>query len=326
VTRAALIVTVALAAYAFLSTILAWLLAVLWRTGVFAARRAGPADQANLLVAMRIAPAAIAAILTIGVVLPVYLAFEPIRDYEPVGPVPLLLAALGVTVLAAATVVAVRTALVTYRVKRQWLRDATALDIHPPAGVSAYVIDVPSPIVALVGVFSPRLVAARAVIEACSTEELAAIVAHERGHLVARDNFKRWVLASAPDVLRWTATHDDIIAAWRDAAEDAADDAATRGEAVARVDLAALLLKVARLAPRFSTPAAVSPFADEEGLDRRVRRLLTASHAPLTASRRVMVPAVLAAAIALTVTVAFTNPAALKRVYEIVELAVVLGR
>ena len=143
--------------------------------------------------------------------------------------------------------------------------------------------------VALVGVFSPRLVAARTVIDACSAEELAAIVAHERGHLHARDNFKRWLLTCAPDVMRWTRAHASIVAAWRDAAEYAADDAATCGEEEARVDLAALLLKIARLAPpRFATPAAVSPFADKEGLDRRVRRLLTptpgATHGLLAAA------------------------------------------
>jgi beta-lactamase regulating signal transducer with metallopeptidase domain len=324
-TRTALIVTVALAAYAVLSTVLALILGALWRAGMAAPRHADPARRATLLVALRSAPSALGATLAFGVVLPVFLTFEPVHDYEPVGPILLLLAALGVAVIAAAVIVAVRAVLVTHRIKQQWLRAATALDIDPPAGVPAYVIDVPSPIVALVGVFSPRLVAARAVIDACSTEELAAIVAHERGHLHARDNLKRWLLTCAPDVLRWTAAHDAIIAAWRDAAEDAADDAATRGEDGARVDLAALLVKVARLSPSFSTPAAVSPFADQEGLDRRVRRLLTPSHAPLGASWRLAVPAVLATT-ALAVTIAVTSPEALKQIYEIVELAVAFGR
>jgi beta-lactamase regulating signal transducer with metallopeptidase domain len=192
--------------------------------------------------------------------------------------------------------------------------------------VPAYVVDAPSPMVALVGVFSPQLIAARTVIDACSAEELAAIVAHERGHLHAHDNLKRWLLACAPDVLRWTTAHQSIVAAWRDAAEYAADDAATRGKEEARVDLAALLLKIARLAPpRFATPAGVSTFADKEGLDRRVRRLLTPSHEQLTASWQLLVPTVLGAAV-LAVAVAFVSPGDLREIYEIVELSVQFGR
>jgi hypothetical protein len=324
VTRAALILTVAFAAYAVISGVLAFVVAVMWRLN-YAGSEADPARRATRLVALRITPSALGLIVSAGVILPVFLAYEPIRDYEPVGPLLILLAAVGLVTVCAAGSTAVRAALLTGRVKRQWLRSATALDIDPPAGVPAYVIDAPSPMVALVGVFSPRLVAARAVIEVCSSEELAAIVAHERGHLHSRDNLKRWLLTCAPDVLRWTPLHASIVSAWRDAAEDAADDAATRGEEEARVDLAALLVKIARLAPSLASPAAVSPFADEEGLDRRVHRLLTPTEQPLTSSWRLLIPAV-AGTTALAVAVAITNPATLKQVYELVELAVAFGR
>jgi hypothetical protein len=56
-------------------------------------------------------------------------------------------------------------------------------------------------------------------------------------------------MASLPDLLRWTPMHREIVDAWHHAAEDAADDATTGGEAMARAELAALLLKVVRLAP-----------------------------------------------------------------------------
>ncbi len=250
VTRAALIVTVAFAAYGAISSVLALLVGVAWRAGYLTRNQADPASRANWLVALRITPSVLGFLLSVGVVLPVYLAFEPIRDYEPVGPIPIVLAAIGLLVVFAASCVAARAAFLTRRIRRQWLQSATALDICPAADVPAYVVDTPSPMVALVGVFSPRLVAARTVIDVCSAEELAAIVAHERGHLHAHDNFKRWLLTCAPDVMRWTRAHESIVAAWRDAAEYAADDAATRGQEEARVDLAALLLKIARLAPR----------------------------------------------------------------------------
>jgi hypothetical protein len=324
VTRAALIVTVAFAAYAVISSLIALVVGTTWRAND-ARNQTDPSRRATRLVLLRITPSALGCIWSIGVVMPVYLAFEPVRDYEPVGPLPIVLASIGVAIVVATVSTAVRAAFLTRRVKRQWLSSATALDIDPPAGVPAYVIDAPSPMVALVGVFSPRLVAARAVIEVCSSEELAAIVAHERGHLHARDNLKRWMLTCAPDVLRWTPLHASIISAWRDAAEDAADDAATRGEEEARIDLAALLVKIARLAPSLASPAAVSPFADEEGLDRRVHRLLTPTEQQLTASWQLLIPAI-AGTTALAVAVAITNPATLKQVYEFVELTVGFGR
>jgi len=324
-TRTALIVTVALAAYAVISSLMALVVAGMWRSGRVAHSQTAPDRRANWIVALRISPAVLGFILTAGVVLPVFLAFEPVRDYEPVGPILMVLAALGIVIVGASVSVAVRSAFLTRRVKQQWLHSATAVDIDPPPGVPAYVIDAPSPVVAVVGVFSPRLVAARTVIDACSSEELAAIVAHERGHLHAHDNLKRWLLTCAPDVLRWTAAHASILSAWRDAAEYAADDVATRGEEVARVDLAALLLKIARLAPGLPSPASVSPFADEEGLDRRVRRLLTPTQKPLTASWQLAIPAVVATT-AGAVVVAIGNPAALKHIYEFIELAVAFGR
>ena len=324
-TRTALIVIVAFAAYAAISSVLALLVGAAWRAGYLTRKQAGPAGRANQLVALRIAPSLLGFILSVGVVLPVFLAFEPIRDHEPIGPIPIVLAAVGLLVVLAASCIAARAALLTRRLQRQWLRSATALDIGPAAGVPAFVVDAPSPMVALVGVVSPRLVAARTVIDVCSAEELAAIVAHERGHLHAHDNFKRWLLTCAPDVMRWTKAHESIVAAWRDAAEYAADDAATRGKEEARVDLAALLLKIARLAPRVATPAGVSTFADKEGLDRRVRRLLSPGHDHLTASWQLLAPAVLGT-IVLAIVVAVTSPDRLKEIYEIVELSVALGR
>jgi Zn-dependent protease with chaperone function len=324
VNRAVLIVTVAFAGYAVISSLLALIVGVVWRAD-YAGIQIAPARRATRLVALRITPSALGLILSAGVVLPVFLAFEPVRDSEPVGPLLILLAVAGLVTVFAAARAAVRAVVLTSRVKRQWLRSASALDIDPPAGVPAYVIEAPSPMVALVGVFSPRLVAARAVIEVCSSEELAAIVAHERGHLHARDNLKRWLLTCAPDALRWTPVHASIMSEWRSAAEDAADDVATGGEEAARVDLAALLVKIARLAPSLASPAAVSPFADKEGLDRRVHRLLAPTEHERASSRQLLIPAIVGTT-ALAVVVAITSPASLKQIYEMIELTVALGR
>jgi beta-lactamase regulating signal transducer with metallopeptidase domain len=188
------------------------------------------------------------------------------------------------------------------------------------------VIESPAPIVALVGVFKPKLVAARSVIDACTTAELNTIVAHERGHLHSRDNLKRWVMACAPDALRWTASHNEIAAAWHDAAEDAADDAATAGDEGSRVDLAQLIVKIARLAPAPAwREATVSPFVEPGGLNRRVRRLLESGRNPQQRSQ----PRLRRAMLLMTGVVAawtIAQPRSLETLYHAIEAVIRFGR
>ena len=117
-TRAALIVTVAFAAYGAISSVLALLVGVAWRAGYLTRKEADPASRANWLVALRITPSVLGFLLSVGVVLPVYLAFEPIRDHEPVGPIPIVLAAIGLLVVFAASCVAARAAFLTRRIRR----------------------------------------------------------------------------------------------------------------------------------------------------------------------------------------------------------------
>jgi beta-lactamase regulating signal transducer with metallopeptidase domain len=179
--------------------------------------------------------------------------------------------------------------------------------------------------VALVGVFAPKLIAARSVVDACSRGEIAQIVAHERGHFDARDNLKRWIMASLPDALRWTPMHRDIVDAWHYAAEDAADDAATNGDAPARVELAALLLKIVRLAPEPSWDTAiVSPFVENHGLERRVKRLLRPELEP--PAPWAIVPMALASILAVAIVAAVVSPDALEAIFEAFEGLVALGR
>ena len=146
--------------------------------------------------------------------------------------------------------------------------------------IAAYTIESAQPIVALVGISRPSFVAARIVVDNCSDSEIASMLRHERTHLLAHDNLKRLLMACVPDVLTLTPSHREIANAWHDAAEDAADDAATQGEPNACMELAALLLKVAALAPSPAySSVTVSPFIDSIGLERRVRRLVS-DHTP----------------------------------------------
>src|SRR5262249_32134209 len=173
------------------------------------------------------------------------------------------------------------------------------------------------PIVALLSFFRPRLVIARSVLAACSAPELRAIVAHELGHLVRRDNLVRAVLALSPDVLVWFPLSKRLALAWHDAAAEAADaNAGILGED-GRLSLAEALIRVARLAPPGSKAVMVpmSALYRGENLDQRVRRLLgppAAAPVPLSAAWRA------------TMTTAFIASAALAlhAIHELLEAAV----
>lgn len=324
--RPALIVTVALAAYAVFNIVASIAAAWAWRAWLAKRSSASSIQRARALFHLRSAPAVTAFAVTFVAVVPAFSIFEPHHESERVGPVMLTLAAIAVVQLFASAAIAAATSWRTRAAARVWLHGGMPLDVDPPAGVPAYAIDSRAPIVALVGVFKPRLIAARSVIDACSVEELNAIVAHERGHLHAHDNLKRWLMACAPDALRWTSIHREIAAAWHDAAEDAADDAATTGDAAARVDLAALLVKIARLAPEPAwRDATVSPFVEPGGLNRRVRRLLSAAlpphHGPHPAARAALM--LLAAAVTTTIAM---RPASLELIYQATEALVRFGR
>jgi len=309
-----LLITVAFASYGVVSTLIAAGVVMFWRRG-----RHG--QSAAALALLRLLPAGAGALVTAAIVVPAFIIFEPVRASEPVGPFLIAFALIGVAVLVSAIWMALRTVSDTARLKRLWLQSAERLDVDSPSGITTYVIDSATPIVALIGVFSPRLIAARAVVDACTREEFAVIVAHEQGHRRAHDNFKRWLLACAPDVLRWTRVHDEIALAWRDASEDAADDAAAHDAPEARLDLAALLLKVARLAPNSTSPLPVSAFADADGLERRVRRLLSPPGASAGSDDIRM-----AAVVAATAMLILTQPPVWRGIYDVIEFAVRLGR
>jgi Zn-dependent protease with chaperone function len=326
VTRPLLIAAVALAGYAVVNVAFSLLAAVVWKAGLIAPASLAPAARARHLVWLRALPAGGGALVTLLLVAPAFAIFEPVHATESIGPLLAVLALAALVQFAIALVQAACLASATWALERAWLRAACTLDVDPPAGVPAFVVESTAPIVALIGVFSPKLVAARAVIDACSTDELTAIVAHERGHLTARDNLKRGLMACAPDALRWTPVHREIAAAWHHAAEDAADDAATARDTGARVDLAALLLKIARLAPDPGWPPAVmSPFVELDGLDRRVRRLLDPD-GPSSRSRGAALPIAASALLVTAILAVTSSPAALKAVFDAAEAIVRFAR
>src|SRR5919202_1119057 len=101
-----------------------------------------------------------------------------------------------------------------------------------------------------VGTLRPRLFIAQQLFAALTEAELRAALAHECGHLATRDNLKRAVLRACRDVLTIVPAGRTLDRAWDESTEAAADEHAARdGGAAAALDLAAALVKIARLAP-----------------------------------------------------------------------------
>ena len=322
-TRATMIAGVALAAYTLLNIAASIFVAVLWRTRAVAPSNLPPDVRGRRLLLLRVLPALASTLLTMAIVTPAFAIFEPFGLHETMGPVLKLLGIAALAHIAAALVIATRSVIVTARIEREWLRGSSPLAVDN--GMPAFAIESASPVVALVGVWKPKLLAARAIVDTCSAEEIARIAGHERGHMQSHDNVKRWIMGSLPDLLRWTPVHREIVEAWHHAAEDAADDASTGKDAVARAELAALLLKVARLAPHpVWQSAIVSPFVERDGLERRVRRLIQPdleAPAPLA-----IVPLVATTIMVVAALAALSSPQTMELIFDAFESLVALGR
>jgi Zn-dependent protease with chaperone function len=239
-----------------------------------AARQAGPAKRARLLVAARLAPSALAVITTLGLVLPAFLRYEPRDTAERVSAPLLGLAAAGLLMLVAGPARGWLSIRATRRLVRRWAREGTPVEI-PGTTLPVYAVDERFPIVALVGWFRPRLVIARAILECFDQQEFAAVLAHEAGHHERRDPWVALFLRACPDLLSMTPWASALERAWLQAAEEDADERAADSGSTRALDLASALVKVTRLAAAGQGPRALG-FAlyHGDGVAGRIGRLL----------------------------------------------------
>lgn len=265
---------VLLAAF-FLSSVATSIAAAFLSRAIGARRGAWTSREAGALAIFRLLPATSALALTLFVLGPGYFEHEQRGDPEGSGYGLIALALGGAWIVGGAIARLARACRRTAAIRRQWLTEGRAVDI-PDAGMPAYVLDLPFPLVAVLGIVRPRLFVSQTVLDECSCDEMRAIVEHERAHVRRRDNAVRLLMDTAPDLLALTRAPGAVAAAWHQAVEHRADDAASR-----RLDLASALVKVARLATLEATPRAIelpaSALYRGEGTDligARVRRLV----------------------------------------------------
>ena len=264
---------IACAAYGTANLLASAALALFWR-------RLSASAGAAAILELRLIPGVMScAVLMLA--LAAQARFEPRGGEEQLGVVLVAIAGIAAATLGAmATRLAVGH-LAAGRAMRHWLKSAESIAI-PGLDAPAYAVTSEFPTVAVVGILRPRMIVARSVLDACSPAEWQAIVAHERWHLRRRDNARRMIVTAAPDVLSWLPFSRRASQQWHLAAEQAADEAAARSTATARVDLASALLRVARLAPAAQTPALVpmSALFRGEDIELRIRRILGGMPSP----------------------------------------------
>jgi Zn-dependent protease with chaperone function len=306
------------------------LAALLWRALQPRAQMWAARARAQTLFALRVFPGIIAIVSVAALLLPAYIAHESRQNADEFSFKLAALAAISAFGLLLAAWRGVAAWVATRKLVNNWLRNAEPIKLNQTP-VPAYRLRHPFPVVAVVGAFRPRLFVAGQLFDQLSQAELAAAIAHECGHLAARDNFKRALLRACCDVLTIVPCGRALDRAWAVNSEAAADEYAARNDGEVALNLASALVKIARLAPagmKLAIPAGALLIGEgASGIAQRVNRLtqlaLTGHQPEKTASSApricfwLLCGALLAAALLVV-----TNPHSLAAVHTLIEVAV----
>jgi hypothetical protein len=203
-----------------------------------------PHTRANLLFAARILPLALACSVTFGLALPAFLKFEPYSTEEGMGFRLVSLAILGALALVGMVVRGVSLLRATRQAQRGWRDHSDRLRLDG-VNVPVYRVEQGASLLAVTGIFRPRIFVGREITETLSQDELRAALAHEMAHVSSFDNLKQ-LLLKMTRVPRWLKALHNADAEWTNASEIAADRGAL-AEGASVLDLSSALIKVGRL-------------------------------------------------------------------------------
>jgi Zn-dependent protease with chaperone function len=229
--------------------------------------------SADTLLALRLLPALAAAWTSLGVVLPAFLAHEPVDTREVIAPALAVTSALALWLTIGSLLRGALLFHATGRARRLW--DRLGQRDGREAGLPVTRLPGPGPVAAVAGFLRHRLYVSDGLRRSLTTDEWALVRAHELAHAASGDNLKALVLRSAPDALGRLGAAPALERLWARAAEREADGAAVRVACSSPLELAEVLLKVARLAAPATPPGLVAHgFFGAEDLSSRVARLL----------------------------------------------------
>ncbi len=249
-----------------------------WKVIKIPARRLSVHARATLIFGLRVIPVVLALVFVKAFVLPAYFIHEPQNSGEVVSAKLALIALLCVAGVVIATVRVFQTWRATHRLMKNWLSHSSQVKVEG-VGLPIHCIKHAFPVLAVIGIFRPRIFVAETVLETLEDGELRAAIAHEYGHLRARDNLKRTVLRICRDLVI-LPIGKDLDLAWAQSAEVVADEfAADRGASTA-LDLASALVKITRIVPSGvapTLPVGAYIITDRQGdIANRINRLMRA--------------------------------------------------
>jgi Zn-dependent protease with chaperone function len=278
-----------------------------------------PRSGARFLLALRLLPVTLGALVVTGLCVPSYLWLETNEATERVGLACCAMALLGMLVCASSLMRSIRALFLSVRQARGCEREGRPE--RESGSVPVTVMNSNAPVLALAGLIRPRVIVSRAVLQTLSREELEAALEHEHAHRKSQDNLKRLLLFLAPDILPFSRAFTRLNQGWARLIEWAADDEATEGDSHRSVSLAAALVHMARI----GSAAAVSPLTssflgNDQELSARVDRLLGLTPIHGNAPRRARTMLGISAALIIVLAIAaMIRPATFLSVHHLLE-------
>ena len=223
----------------------------------------------NLFFALRMFPLALAGLITAAFAVPSFLLLEPRSIVEPMGNIPLALAILGSALAVFGLANAVLALRKASRTVSSW--SDSAEEIASPVPFPVLRIRRSVPALTAAGLLRPKILLSGSAEFLLNGNELRIALNHELAHIRRRDNFKKMLLrlVAFPGMR-------GLEAAWLEASEMAADDAAVSSTADA-LDLAAALLKLSRLKADEPSPDLTAALVHGHAaiINARVERLIS---------------------------------------------------